>query len=304
MEDLMNVSFFVEFPDEELSKLSLIDFPVKLYLAAKSLEEFRELEKNICEILPGTDVAYWPLLKKSYWISPFSSDDELDALYNDLSHNEKDLEVLLDLELPNFWLRLFFYNLPHVLVNALEYRLGIKRPRIRRLFSDSEKLNIRITTTSYPATSRHYMINYITFKLLGFIGVRFNPLAYDNEVIFMCYSSIRKDVLKKTLENIKTSRPEVKRKYSVALGLLDYGMLSKTGFIHKLQRIGLLRGFVLLSSEKLDADLSTVEEYEVNDVTIYCLGGLNHESVEIVRKHALKNVIQSPRISASHKEKY
>ena len=41
----MRVSFFEEFPDEQsLSKLKLIRFPTKLYLAANSYKEFSEIK--------------------------------------------------------------------------------------------------------------------------------------------------------------------------------------------------------------------------------------------------------------------
>ena len=287
----MNISFFAEFPREELGKLSLVDFPVKVYLAAYSLDEYRELETRAKEINPQAETAYWPILGKSYWVSPFSCNRELDQLHLDLSRNEKELEILLDLELPKFWLRYIVYHLPRVLANALKYHLRITKPRIRKLFKMQDRYNVKITTTSYPVMSKYYLINYLTFKLLGFMGVHFNPKAYNHKVIFMCYSSIRGDLLRKTLNNIRARKPGARENYQVGLGLLDYGMLSKTGFIQKLQRIGLLKSFHLLSPEKLDRDLSLVEGHGVKDVTIYDLGGLSEDYVEVIAKYVSREEV-------------
>ena len=108
----MNLGFFVEFPQEELEKLSMIDFPVTIYIAANSLDEFRALEKYAYEINPKAKASYWPILEKSHWVSPFSYNRELDRLNEDLSRNKEELEVLLDLELPTFWLFLLFIIFP------------------------------------------------------------------------------------------------------------------------------------------------------------------------------------------------
>jgi hypothetical protein len=280
----MNIGFFVEFPREEIHKLSLIDFPVKLYLAANSIEEFRTIEEMAKGINPEIEAAYWPLLEKSYWISPFSYNRELDRLHGDLSQNDEKLEVLLDLELPKFWLRYLIYHIPRVLANALKYHLRFRRPRIRKLFKERDRYNIEITATSYPVTSKFYIINYLTFKLFGLLGVHFNPKAYNHNVVFMCYSSIRKDLLKKTLKNIN-KRKKTREHFQVGLGLLDYGMLSKTGYIQLLQRIGLLKSFRLLSPEELERDLSLVKEYGVNTATIYGLGGLDQDFVDVISKY-------------------
>jgi hypothetical protein len=281
----MNLSFFVEFPEEELEKLSMIDFPVTIYVAANSLDEFRALKKYAYAINPQTKAAYWPLLEKSHWISPFSYNRELDRLHDDLKRNEEELEVLLDLELPTFWLLFIVYHLPRVLANALKYHLRLIKPRIRNLFNNRDQYNIKITTTSYPVTSKYYLINYVIFKLLGFMGVHFNPKGYNHKVIFMCYSSIRKDLLKKTLKNVITRNPSIRESYQIGLGLLDYGMLSKTGFIQNLQKIGWLKKFHLLIPEELDRDLSLVKEYGVKNVTIYGLGGLDESFIDVIEKY-------------------
>ena len=292
----MNIGFFIEFPREELHKLSMIDFPVRIYLAANSLQEFRELEKIAREVKPDIEVAYWPLLEKSHWVSPFSYNQELDRLHEDLSNNDQPLEILLDLELPKFWLRYIIYHIPRVIANALKYHLRFRKPRIRNLFRERERYNIEITVTSYPVTSKFYLLNYFTFKLFGLLGVHFNPKAYSHNVIFMCYSSIRRDLLRKTLKNI-SRRKKFRHHYQVGLGLLDYGLLSRTGFIQKLQRLNLLKKFSLLTPEELERDVALVMEYGVEDITIYGIGGLEQDFVKVLRNFNNYQLINKSLIS-------
>ena len=83
----MIISFFEEFPDKNsLSKLKLINFNTKLYLAAKSYKEFKKIKiknKFVKELI------YWPILEKNegYWISPFSDNKALKRTFN-LIHYE------------------------------------------------------------------------------------------------------------------------------------------------------------------------------------------------------------------------
>ena len=96
----MLISFFEEFPDDDtLSKVSLISFPSKLYLAAKSVSEFEKIKskisnKNIIKII------YWPILSKDegYWISPFSQRQALERVFSELKN--KKTPIMLDLEYP------------------------------------------------------------------------------------------------------------------------------------------------------------------------------------------------------------
>jgi len=78
----MRIDFFEEFPTEEnLKKAKLIDFPSTVYLAAKSLEEFKISRKKLGKINPKLEAGYWPILEKSYWISPFSYTYELKKIF-------------------------------------------------------------------------------------------------------------------------------------------------------------------------------------------------------------------------------
>jgi hypothetical protein len=66
-----------------------LSWPTKLYLAARNLNEFRQLKKkfknkNIQEFI------YWPTLskKEGYWISPFSNPCGLKRIFQELEANK------------------------------------------------------------------------------------------------------------------------------------------------------------------------------------------------------------------------
>ena len=114
----MRISFFEEFSTKSnLEKLKLVSWPTKVYLAAKSLEEFNKIKKNIKD-KNIEELVYWPVLDKreGYWISPFSRKKALLRIFKELK--DKKISVMLDLEFPtrqNFWLYLiewfnFFKN--------------------------------------------------------------------------------------------------------------------------------------------------------------------------------------------------
>lgn len=99
----MKINFFEEFPTEEnFRKLKLVNFETTVFVAAHSLVEFKELEQKVEKVSPMVEVAYWPILEKSYWISPFSENEEIKRLMVDFEKNKqrKGLKVLLDLEFP------------------------------------------------------------------------------------------------------------------------------------------------------------------------------------------------------------
>ena len=81
----MEIDFYEEFPTQKnLEKLRLIKFKTKLFVAAQSVKEFKSLEKQIKKIKKNVIVAYWPIIKNSYWISPFSNTRDLIELFRGL----------------------------------------------------------------------------------------------------------------------------------------------------------------------------------------------------------------------------
>ncbi len=97
----MNIHFFEEFPTKEnISKLKLITWPCKLFLAAHSVKEFKALEKHCTTIKKDISLVYWPVLQKDegYWISPFASHAALKRIFSELEKHP--VPTMLDLELP------------------------------------------------------------------------------------------------------------------------------------------------------------------------------------------------------------
>src|SRR3989344_5728570 len=96
----MDISFFEEFPtSQNLDKLRVVSWPVKLYVAAKSVQEFKEITSKI-KRSTVKEYIYWPILEneEGYWISPFSEQNALLRIFSELKG--KDIPVMLDLELP------------------------------------------------------------------------------------------------------------------------------------------------------------------------------------------------------------
>ena len=62
----MQIDFYEEYPTEKnLEKLKLVKYPLRLFVAAHSLEEFKTLEKKVKKIKKNTETCYWPIVKNS-----------------------------------------------------------------------------------------------------------------------------------------------------------------------------------------------------------------------------------------------
>ena len=105
----MRIDFFEEYPTpENLAKAALISWPSTAYIAAYSLSEFEKAGAALALIHPRIEAGYWPILKTSYWISPFSSRGELAQLRDELEgYRGVHLPVLIDLEFPILTPKLF-----------------------------------------------------------------------------------------------------------------------------------------------------------------------------------------------------
>jgi hypothetical protein len=195
----MQIDFYEEFPTQEnLEKLRLIKYPIRLFVAAKSLEKFRGLEKKVKQIKRDVELSYWPIINNSYWISPFSNIQDLKKLFRQLE--KTDYPLLIDLELPQNK-RLIRKNLSRF----------FKNKKIIREFIEENKE--RITIVEFPASAIS-----LPMKMLG--------LDYNvkTQKSLMWYSSINSrwinQHIKKSLERIK-----YKEDYSISLGTIATGIL-------------------------------------------------------------------------------
>ncbi len=195
----MKINFYCEFPTKKsLEKLKLIKFPCKIFIAAKSIKEFESISKKAKKINKRIKTAYWPIVKNSYWISPFSNTKDLTELFQQL--NKTNYDLLIDLEPPILNKKLFF--------NILNIR---RNKKLIKSFMQKNKK--RITTAQLP---------FPNSKVMRFFGLDYD---INTEKNLMYYSSM----IPKKLENkIKKSLLKIKDKknYSIGLGTLAIGVLS------------------------------------------------------------------------------
>jgi len=241
----MKIEFYEEFPNKKnLKKLKLIKFPTKIFIAAKSIEEFQKYEKLAKSYKKDLEVAYWPIIKNSYWISPFSNTNDLKELFKKLNKIKNPL--LIDLELPFIkrW-KMYFKNIFH-------FR---KNKKLIKNFLEENKN--RITTAEYPFA--------FVSKFMKLIGLNYN-INYERSV--MWYSSMfLKSLNKKIKSNLK--RLKNKNNHSISLGTIA---------------IGILGNEPILSPEKMEKDLQFVKECGFKKVVIFRLEGLNKDYIKILEK--------------------
>ncbi|MCK4522496.1 MAG: hypothetical protein KAU20_08025 [Nanoarchaeota archaeon] len=194
----MRVEFYEEFPTKEnLDKLKLIDFRTRLFIAAKSLDEFKKLEKQVKKINEKAECAYWPSIPNSYWISPFSNTEDLVKIFKELKKCKNHL--LIDLEPP-------FLNIKLIIKNILKFRNNKKI--IRKFLQENKK---RITIAVCPCFS----------ILMDKIGLNYD-IGLEKSI--MWYSSMLKPILNKRIKRNLTKIKD-EENYSVSLGTIEKGML-------------------------------------------------------------------------------
>lgn len=251
----MRIDFFEEFPGEEtFERARLINFNSTIYLAAKSLEEFRKLSDELATANPKLEPAYWPIMEKSYWISPFSYREKLEKLHKELiwlkSAGNK-IKVLLDLELPIHHKKAF-------LVNMLNFPKNKKL--IKKIFADLADSKMELFTAEYSFQ------NIFTRKIFRLLGISYDEEIYPHKKIAMLYSSKRNKYVFNFLK-----RNAVRQSYkSVAVGLLAKGIN---------------RNDKIITPENLDNDLKFLEETNISNAVIFRLNGLNENYLEVINKY-------------------
>ena len=196
----MKIEFYEEFPNEEnLKKLKLLKFPTKIFLAAKSLKDFQKFEKIAKSYKKDLEVAYWPIVKNSYWISPFSNYKDLVELFEELNSIKNPLLIDLELPLKSRWK--MYVN------NIFNFR---KNKKLIRKFLEENKE--RITTAEYV---------HVSSKLRKIVGLGYKV---KHEKSIMYYTSIRSEKLN---EKLKQRLKKIKNKndYSISLGTIAIGIL-------------------------------------------------------------------------------
>ena len=196
----MQIDFYEEFPKKEnLEKLKLVKWKTRVFVAAKSLEEFRKLERQAKKIKKNAEVAYWPIIPGSYWISPFSNAQDLKETFRELD-SVKD-RLLIDLELP-------LKNKILFIKNIFAFR---KNKRLIRRFL--EKNRERVTTAEYPFSLAKFVADILGLRYKG-----------GHEKSIMWYTSM---LPRWVVEKSKKEFGKIKdlKEYSVSLGTIDIGIM-------------------------------------------------------------------------------
>ena len=254
------VIFFEEDPHnpEVQKKVSLLDFPTILFLAANSLGEFYSLRERYLEINPNLEIAWWPKFK-SIWLSPFTRPKEIEKVIKDLSERKeksKRLKILLDLELP--FLR------PQYFIAGLFYFAKSKK-LIAELIEKADDINVEIFSFEY-----HPHI-FIFPKLLEILGLTFLELNCDYKRIVSAYTSpippgLRQLMKKSVLYAWKKRRREM----FVAVGVFAPG------------RAGIERKITVRGIEK---DMEYFLQRGVDKFAFFRLGGLNQKFLKVIHSY-------------------
>ncbi len=193
----MQIDFYEEFPTKSnLKKLKLIKFESRVFIAAKSLNEFNKTARQAKRTNKNLNYAYWPIIKNSYGISPFSSTKDLVKLFSEL--NKTKTHLLVDLELP--------LNKRMIIKNLFSFS---KNKKIIKQYL--EENGEKITTAQFP---------FSLLKPAKFIGLDYDV---NIEKSLMYYSSILSAKINKFIKGLL---PKIKDKqnYSVSLGTIAKGI--------------------------------------------------------------------------------
>jgi len=187
----MKISFFVEFPEKELEKLNLINFPAKLYIAAESTEELNKIKKQI-KSKYIKKIIWWPILKKEegYWFSPFASPKAMERILNQI----KKQQTMIDLELP--------YYRKHIITRV--YRLLTNRKILKKIIKQKNIISCE-----------HFMENILT-KLIGINQKTNNKI----KMIYTSHLKLPRTLIENKIKNLSGKYPNLK----IGLGLITHGV--------------------------------------------------------------------------------
>src|SRR3989344_4138337 len=249
----MIISFFEEFPDSKnLSKLKLINFSAKLYLASKSYKEFLNIKNKIKNKFVKKFI-YWPVLEKEegYWISPFSSKKALERIFNEIKN--KNIPVMLDLEIP------FYKNLIYCIIKNLK-DFSKNKVLIKNFINNHKNIYV----------CEYYTAGNFKERILNFLGLSYNTKNTKKKIIRMMYHSLHRFNEKVMIRKIKINVKKYKNRFLLAYGIIASG-IGSINFI--------------LSLKQLDKDLSLAKDNKIKEVIIFRLEGLNKNYLNIIKKY-------------------
>lgn len=251
----MNINFFEEYPTlENLEKAKLINFNSTIFLAANSFNEYEGYRKILSSVNSNISTAYWPILKNSYWISPFSNTKDLQDFVREIFSIGESLTILIDLELPlSKHKELYFKNFFSVYKN---------KKILKRFFKEAPAHNIKIVTAEYPP---FFLGANLIYRLLG---ISFDIKKYKHTQCIMYYTSMFSNKIKSELIKIGVIRT---KKYNPDLQL-GLGTIAT----------GVLENEPILSYESLKKDMNFMKVNNIKTGVVFRLGGLNEDYVKLL----------------------
>ncbi len=254
----MKISFFEEFPTpQNLSKLQLLPFKIKLYLAAKSLPEFQKLSQLITIKYSRyiEKVIYWPILNPSegYWISPFTNHHALRECLHKLQ--DKTIPLMLDLELP-------FTQNPLLFLTQLSHFK--KNKNLIQHFCKVYRGEVYLC--EYPLSSG------FCIRLLKLVGLHYsNPKL---KIMKMYYRSLHHISNKSFQIHITKNNKQYPGRFIGGLGTIATG-------IHQTEQI--------LTEAELERDLHILQNQNITEAVIFRLGGITKKHLPILKKYHSSN---------------
>jgi hypothetical protein len=245
----VRVGLYEEFPNPwRLSRLSLIDFPVTLAIAAPSRAAFLELRATILREFPQVrEVYFWPLLayEEGYYPGTWSSAEAVQRV----AAEADGLPVLWDLELP----------------------LGKNRPSIANWLRNRTFVDRWLRSRAEPV---HIWRSYNTMGLdplfLRLAGLHFDPLDYPSVSLHLDLYARGGGLPEGEMTRIMRCGVErYGERFIPALGVLNDGEGPAHDFV---------------PPETLRRDLALARAAGVAEVWLFGVNGLNEEYLDAVRE--------------------
>ena len=285
----MFISFYEEFPlaKGNLEKLTLVNHPTNLYLAADSYDNFsksRDKARKIKPDLKENDSHWWITLppEEGYYPSPFNFDQKYYNYLRNLLDKYPTLKIHIDLEFPpdrnilNF-LNLLTYPIRH------PHQFSKNKKRLTNLFNEFDE---RISTVEYAT---HFK------KIPKWVYYYFG-LCIDHQnrggKASMAYTAFSRSPREWNPSNLAQIIPTGEHRIKKIMSLLEEEIKEE---YHKYKdrlkmafgpiKTGIFGDEPVLSPSELDQDLSTAQENGIKEVIIFRLGGYTPDYARVVEKY-------------------
>jgi hypothetical protein len=256
----MKIHFFEEFPEpSQLETARGLPKGTRVYLAARGKTPFLEARQRLLDVEDGLEVAYWPLLPASYWVSAFACPEDLQHLEDELSSWPEAVgaPVMLDLELP--LLR------PGAFVRY-GHQFRRNQRRIKHLMQGLAAAGVEVLTAEYPAPSRSL------WWMLEKAGISFSFAEVPHRKIVMYYTSILRSpwLLRQVQKQLERLAEEWGERLCVGIGCLETGIFGNEP---------------ILTPQELERDLRFVRSLGIEEAVLFRLGGLRGSLRDVVERY-------------------